>query len=96
MLASSIVSPKGLVRSDSRSRVTSRTTSSFCALIEMYSPAAIDTAPARSPAKPATRTNDAWVEAPAKPRMSATFETRPSLTPNTAARDQPPCTSRCW
>ena len=34
--------------------------------------------------------------APATPRMSDTFDTRPSLTPNTLARATPPLTSRWW
>ena len=42
-----------------RSMSSSRSNSSAWACIEMYSPAAIETAPATSPASPARRTNDA-------------------------------------
>ena len=43
------------------------------------------------PAMPARRTAPAEAWAPAIPRMRATLETRPSLTPKTAARAPPPC-----
>ncbi len=62
--------------------------------MEMYSPAAIEKAPAIRPAMPARRTAPAEAWAPAMPRMRATLETRPSLTPNTAARAPPPCRFR--
>ena len=65
---------------------SSRSSSSVCARIETYSPAAIETAPAMRPARPARRTTPAAGSAPATPRISETFDTRPSLTPNTAAR----------
>ena len=45
---------------------------------------------------PAVRTTEAVVPAPATPRMSDTFDTRPSLTPNTLARATPPLTFRWW
>src|SRR5687768_13271496 len=64
--------------------------------MELYSPAAIDTAPAIRPARPARRTTLGAGSAPATPRISPTFETSPSLTPKTAARAAPPCMSRWW
>ena len=64
--------------------------SSFWAFTDTYSPAAIEMAPASSPETPATRTNAASVVAPAIPRINATFDTSPSLTPKTAARALPP------
>src|SRR3954453_8657602 len=64
--------------------------------MELYSPAAIETAPAMSPARPASRTTPGAGSAPATPRIRPTFDTRPSLTPNTAARAAPPRTSRWW
>ncbi len=64
--------------------------SSDWARIETYSPAAIENDPAIRPATPARRTAPADAWAPAMPRMRATFETRPSLIPKTAARAPPP------
>ena len=52
----------------------------------MYSPAAIENAPPRSPARPASRTTPAGGLAPESPRIRETLVTRPSLMPNTAAR----------
>ncbi len=96
MRASSSVSAFGWRRSSRRSTASSRWSSSCCAFIDTYSPAAIDTAPATRPAIPAVRTIDAVVPAPAMPRMSDTFETSPSLTPNTVALAAPPVTVRWW
>ena len=78
-----------------RSR-SSRSSSSAWTRIELYSPAAIEIAPATSPASPASRTTAGAGSAPATPRISPTFDTSPSLTPNTAARAAPPWTSRWW
>ncbi len=69
--------------------------SSRCAVIERYSPAAIENDPAISPATPARRTIAPPGLAPAMPSTSEIFVTSPSLTPNTAARAPPPPTSRC-
>ena len=55
----------------------------------MYSPAAIENAPASRPATPATITNELSTPAPATPKISDRFETRPSLTPKIAARSAP-------
>ncbi len=91
---SSLCSDSGWRRSSSRSMATSRWISSFWALIETYSPAAMENAPATSPARPARRTTPAAGWAPATPRMRETLVSRPSLTPKTAARAAPPWTLR--
>ena len=52
--------------------------------------------PAMAPARPARRTIEASTPPPANPRISDTFDTSPSLIPNTAARAEPPVTERCW
>src|SRR5680860_1788411 len=57
--------------------------------MEMNSPAAMEKAPARSPATPARRMTLALVPAPATPITRQVLETRPSLTPNTPARSVP-------
>ncbi len=56
----------------------------------MYSPAAIDSAPASRPATPLVITAPSPALAPATPMIRLVFETRPSFTPNTAARRLPP------
>ena len=62
----------------------------------MYSPAAIDNAPASRPASPVVRIAEAFAPAPATPMMRQVLETRPSFTPKTAARRLPPRpTPRC-
>lgn len=53
------------------------------------SPAAIDMAPATSPATPAMRTSEVAAEAAATPTIRLAVETMPSLAPSTAARSQP-------
>ena len=58
--------------------------------MDTYSPAAMENEPAMRPATPASRTAEAEECAPAMPRMRATLDTRPSLTPKTAARAPPP------
>ena len=85
----------GLVLERLRSTSSSRSKSSRWACIERYSPEAIEKAPATSPAMPARRTTPVAGFAPAKPRISETLVTRPSLMPKTAARWVPPLTSRC-
>src|SRR5262245_61840385 len=55
----------------------------------MYSPAAIEKAPASSPATPATITTSLSTPAPATPKLRDRLETRPSLTPKIAARSAP-------
>src|SRR5215217_8516909 len=66
----------------------SASSASRCELTETYSPAAIDSAPAASPATPAVTT--ALVDAPdaATPSTRLAVDTMPSLAPRTAARSQ--------
>ncbi|CAM5311585.1 hypothetical protein SHIRM173S_11296 [Streptomyces hirsutus] len=61
----------------------------------MYSPAAMEKAPAARPARPVMTMVCCPTEPPATPVISARLETRPSIAPNTAGRSQPPLTSRC-
>ncbi|MBI5087600.1 MAG: hypothetical protein HZB15_01655 [Actinobacteria bacterium] len=70
-------------------------TISFCADTLIHSPAAMLTAPASAPARPARRTTLAFTPLPAKPMTKRTFDVSPSLMPNTEARASPPCTARC-
>ena len=70
--------------------------SSRWAVMERYSPAAMEKEPAISPATPARRTIEPPGFAPAMPRTRETLVTSPSLMPKTAARAPPPRTSRCW
>ncbi len=93
--ASSAVSPTALPAIARRSTDTSRSINSFWAEMLIHSPAAIEIAPATAPARPASRTISVSTPEPAKPRISETFETSPSLMPNTAARASPPDTERC-
>ena len=55
---------------------------------ETYSPRAIDTAPATSPASPAVKMGPRDEVAPATPMTMPATETIPSLAPSTAARSQ--------
>jgi hypothetical protein len=87
--ASSAVSAAALRASSRRSTASSRSTSSFWADTLIHSPAAIEMPPAIAPASPARRTMDESAPEPAKPRISDTFDTSPSLIPNTAARASP-------
>src|SRR6266511_3992866 len=61
---------------------------------EVYSPVAIEIAPATRPASPVSTTVVCGTLPPATPAISAKFDTRPSITPKTAGRSQPPVTSR--
>src|SRR5487761_667692 len=96
MRTSSRRSPSGRWEISCRSRASSRWNSSRWALMDTYSPAAMEKAPPTSPASPARRTTPAWGWAPAMPRMRETLVTRPSLIPNTAARAPPPDRLRWW
>ena len=57
-------------------------------LTETYSPAAMLSAPAASPATPATRIAPRSLVAPATPITMPAVETMPSLAPSTPARSQ--------
>ena len=70
--------------------------SSRWAVIERYSPEAMEKEPATRPATPASRTMEPPGLAPAMPRTRDTFVTSPSLMPNTAARAPPPPMFRWW
>jgi hypothetical protein len=59
----------------------------------VYSPRAIEIAPATSPAVPVSTTVRGATPPPPTPAISAMLLTRPSIAPNTAARSQPPATS---
>ena len=61
----------------------------------MYSPTAIENAPASKPASPAKAIGVLAAPEPAKPITSEVLDTRPSLTPNTAARSAPQRSPRC-
>jgi hypothetical protein len=79
-----------------RSTSISARASSRWEATEVYSPAAIENAPAARPARPASTMNlEPELVPPSMPAISAKFETRPSIAPNTAGRSQPPFTSRC-
>jgi hypothetical protein len=54
----------------------------------------MEKAPASSPATPASRMTALSALAPATPKIRLALETRPSLTPNTAARRLPPSAAR--
>jgi hypothetical protein len=54
----------------------------------MYSPNAIDTAPAAKAANPAVKIGPRCVVAPATPTTMPATDTMPSLAPSTAARNQ--------
>lgn len=64
-------------------------------LTDTYSPAAIDMAPATSPATPATTTLPREDSAAATPTNRLAMETIPSLAPMTAARSLPIRSVRC-
>ena len=61
---------------------------SRCVLTDTYSPTAIDSAPAASPAMPAVSTGPRSAVAAATPMTMPAVETIPSLAPKTAARSQ--------
>ena len=86
MRASSSSSSSGAEMSSSRSTAIWWVYSSRALWTDSHSPIAIESAPARSPAKPATRTAAPPPEAPATPIERLRLETSPSLAPRTAAR----------
>ena len=93
--ASSASSSSGIASSSAASSAIWRSNSSRWLCIEMYSPAAIENAPASSPAMPVSRMSRPFVEAPATPMTRARFDTRPSLTPKMTARRVPDRALRC-
>src|SRR4249919_1626990 len=62
---------------------------SACDCTDTYSPAAIDIAPAASPATPAVSTAAGEAPVAATPTIRLAVEMTPSLAPSTAARSQP-------
>jgi hypothetical protein len=88
MPASARSSSSGSAAISAASRVMSAFSVSAWLLTETYSPAAIDSAPAASPAIPAISTS-ARPEAAATPTISEAVDTIPSFAPRTAARSQP-------
>src|SRR6476469_5527899 len=62
---------------------------SACDWTDTYSPAAIDIAPAASPATPAVSTVAGVAPVAATPTIRLAVEITPSLAPSTAARSQP-------
>ena len=78
-----------MTRISSRSRAIWRSNSSRWLCMLMYSPAAIENAPARRPATPARTMRWLSVAAPAKPITSDRLLTSPSLAPKMAARSVP-------
>ena len=91
--ASSSRSAIGCSASSRRSFSTSAATCSFCVCTEVYSPIAIEIAPATSPATPVRMMTSRATPPPPTPAISAMFVTSPSIAPKTAARSQPPETS---
>ncbi|KAG1530395.1 hypothetical protein G6F50_017344 [Rhizopus delemar] len=68
---------------------------SACERTETYSPAAMDSAPATSPANPDVKMAPCVACAAATPVIRLAVETMPSLAPSTAARSQPTRSERC-
>src|SRR3990172_3717590 len=89
MRASSISSSSGMAASSARSSSIWRSKSSRCDCMLIHSPAAIEKAPARRPAMPASRIMLGWAAAPATPITRARLLTSPSLTPKMVARSVP-------
>ena len=87
--ASSRSSSSGMVAISCASLWISCSKTSRCTFIETYSPAAIENAPARSPAIPAMITTSRSTPDPATPKIRDRFETRPSFIPKIAARRAP-------
>ena len=95
MPTSSTCSAAALCVSSCRSLSTSAWTSSFCEETDTNSPAAIENAPAASPASPVSRIACWEPPPPPTPAISETLVTSPSIAPKTAGRSHPPDTSLC-
>ena len=93
MLASSRSSSAGCRSISSRSLTHSRSSCSFWVFTDVYSPMAIEKAPATRPATPVSTMKLALAPAAPTPATSAMLVTRPSMPPNTEARSAPPDTS---
>jgi hypothetical protein len=89
MCVSSRSSISGSYTSSRSSRAMSARSVSRWALTETYSPAAMDIAPATSPAEPATMMEAREPEAAATPIMMLAVDTMPSSAPRIAARSHP-------
>ena len=89
MRVSSSSSASGVSLSSRVSRAMSACSASVCELTATYSPAAMDIAPATRPARPAIKISGRPDPAAATPTTRLAVETRPSLAPSTAARNQP-------
>src|SRR4249919_797846 len=96
MSESSSSSKAGLSLNSLRSRARSARSVSDCELTDTYSPAAIDMAPATSPATPAISTAFCVAAAAATPTIKLAVETIPSLAPSTAARSHPMRSTRWY
>jgi hypothetical protein len=89
MAESSSSSRSGSVRCSRFSRAMSARSVSRWLLTELYSPVAIDIAPAATPANPATMIDDREALDAATPITNAAIDTMPSPAPSTAARNHP-------
>jgi hypothetical protein len=95
MSASSAASSSGASSSSRRSSATWRMSRSRWLATEVYSPTAIEQAPARRPANPVTTSVRGSCTAPATPSTSERFDTSPSFIPKIAARMEFPRPPRC-
>ena len=94
MATSSAFSACGCFRKEWRSTRTSESICSLAVVTDVYSPRAMENAPASRPATPLSTTVCALALA-ATPAINAVLLTNPSIAPNVAARSQPPDTSEC-
>lgn len=95
MPTSSSRSFSGIVASSLPSRIRSALSVSACELTDTYSPAAIDIAPATSPAIPVSNMVAGVACAAATPTIRLAVDTMPSFAPRTDARNQPMRSMRC-
>lgn len=89
ILASSVNSISGVFTSSFFSLFKSAVSTSSCELTETYSPAAIDNAPATTPANVASMIGSRDTLAAATPMARLVVERMPSLAPNTEALSHP-------